>query len=134
MLKKSISMLPIIMLCIFSGCGNENMPGDYWEKTKELYKEAKEAGEKVPEDLMEWVKSDFSKIGTWEYKIVATKSVRPEEIETMLNELGNERWECYFVESIPSGRRFYLKRGAKSYIRAIPASDLAKLLSRANQQ
>ncbi len=117
----------LLLLC---ACKGESVSDEYWEKATKLYEEAKEAGENVPGDIMEWVRSDFSKIGTWEYQIVDSEINDPDELTELLNSFGDERWECYFLEKTPSGRRFYLKRSAKSYLYAIPASELAKLLSR----
>jgi hypothetical protein len=83
---------------------------------KVLYEKAKAAGEQVPEDILEWAKSDLKKIGTWDYKIVSVSSGSEEAILNELKRLGSQRWECFWVEPIPGGKRFYLKRAARSYL------------------
>ena len=81
-----------------------------------LYEKAKAAGEQVPEDILEWAKSDLKKIGTWDYKIVSFSSESEEAILNELKRLGSQRWECFWVEPIPGGKRYYLKRAARSYL------------------
>ena len=87
-----------------------------YTKLKALYERAKAAGEKVPEDILEWAKTDLKKIGTWDYKIVSVSSESEKAILNELKRLGNQRWECFWVEPIPDGKRFYLKRAARSYL------------------
>jgi hypothetical protein len=83
---------------------------------KALYEKAKAAGEQVPEDILEWAKSDLKKIGTWDYKIVSFSSESEETILNELKRLGSQRWECFWVEPITGGKRFYLKSAARSYL------------------
>ena len=91
-------------------------PSMSYTKLKALYEKAKAAGEQVPEDILEWAKSDLKKIGTWDYKIVSVLSESEEAILNELKILGSQRWECFWVEPIPGGKRFYLKRAARSYL------------------
>ena len=87
-----------------------------YPQLKELYEKAKAAGEQVPEDILEWAKSDVKKIGTWDYKIVSVSSESEEAILNELKRLGSQRWQCFWVEPIPVGKRFYMKRPARSYL------------------
>ncbi len=87
-----------------------------YPQLKELYEKAKAAGEKVPEDILEWAKSDVKNIGTWDYKIVSVSSESEEAILNELKRLGSQRWQCFWVEPIPGGKRFYMKRAARSYL------------------
>ena len=98
-----------------------------YTKLKALYEKAKEAGEQVPEDVLEWAKSDLKKIGTWDYKIVSFSSESEEAILNELKRLGSQRWECFWVEPIPGGKRFYLKRAARSYLQV--AGGASKFVS-----
>jgi Na+(H+)/acetate symporter ActP len=41
-----------------------------WQKVKDLYEKAKESGDYVPDDIVEWARQDIRKLGAWEYKIV----------------------------------------------------------------
>jgi hypothetical protein len=87
-----------------------------YTKLKALYEEAKAAGEQVPGDILEWAKSDLKKIGTWDYKIVSISSESEEAILNELKRLGSQRWECFWVEPKPGGKRFYMKRATRSYL------------------
>jgi hypothetical protein len=84
-------------------------PSMSYTKLKALYEEAKAAGEQVPGDILEWAKSDLKKIGTWDYKIVSISSESEEAILNELKRLGSQRWECFWIEPIPGGKRFYPK-------------------------
>jgi len=99
----------------------------YWKQIKELYEKAKEKGEDVPGDMAEWVKQDIKKIGTWEYKIVTISSSDSEKIEKQLNELGKERWECYWIQKQDQDQVFFFKRTGRSYLRFVPGRELLKI-------
>ncbi len=92
-------------------------------KLKALYEKAKAAGEQVPEDILEWAKSDVKKIGTWDYKIVSVSSESEEAILNELKRLGSQRWECFWVEPIPGGNRFYMKRVVRSYLQIVSGAS-----------
>jgi hypothetical protein len=89
---------------------------NYTEQFRALYEKAKAAGEQVPEDILDWAKSDVKKIGTWDYKIVSFSSESEEAMLDELKRLGSQRWECFWVEPIPGGKRFYMKKAARSYL------------------
>lgn len=93
---------------------------------KALYEKAKAAGEQVPEDIMQWAKEDIAKIGAWQYRLVDVPSDRREDIEKTLNELGAQRWECFWVEKTADGRRLFMKKAERSYFQA--AGKMAKFL------
>jgi len=99
-----------------------------WKLVRDLYKRAKESGESVPADINDWVKQDIRKIGAWDYKIVTVETNDPDVLTETLNALGRERWECYWLEDTEKGKRCYLKKSARSYLRLIPAGDLFKLI------
>jgi hypothetical protein len=81
-----------------------------------LYEKARAAGEQVPEDIVEWAKEDVKKIGDWEYTVVSFTSESEEAMLAELNKLGSQRWECFWVEPVPGGKRFYMKKSARSYL------------------
>ena len=127
-----ILMLAVLTVWVVAICGCDNpisksrTGGDDTTATdclsmrysllKELYEKAKAAGEQVPEDILEWAKSDVKKIGTWDYKIVSISTESEEAILKELKSLGSQRWQCFWVEPIPGGKRFYMKRAARSYL------------------
>ncbi|MBI3986245.1 MAG: hypothetical protein HY343_04970 [Lentisphaerae bacterium] len=98
----------------------------YWDKVKEIYGNVKASGERVPDDVVQWTKEDFKKIGTWQYRILEVKSDAAEDIEKQLNELGAERWECFWIEQTAGGKRFFLKKAGKSYLQS--ASRMVNIL------
>ena len=126
----------------------------YWEKTKELYEQtkelgegllvtdtnalkkiiryfydqAKEAGEQVPADLMVWAREDIGQSGAWEYRVLEVKTKDAEALEKHLNGLCSKRWECFWIEETDTGRRYFLKKAGRSYLKNIPYGDLLKLL------
>ena len=109
----------------------ESSPG-VWEEIQRLYEKAKKAGEKVPEDIMEWLRQDLKRIGTWEYRVVTLRSATAKGLEEKLNQLGSDRWESFAV--LHDGRKVHLffKRPVKSYLKAIPVTDLWKLIPHAD--
>ena len=122
--------LAILLVCL-SACNKPNeqqniestgAPGqpddskEYAELIRQLYEKAKQSGEEVSDDAVDWAKSDVKKIGTWEYKIASFTTESEDDIASQLNTLGSERWECFWVEHAQDSRRFYFKRAQRSYI------------------
>jgi hypothetical protein len=108
-----------------SGSVDKNL---FWDKAKELYDKAKRSGETVPEDISDWMKEDIQKAGDWEYKIVTVGIENDADIERTLNELGAERWECFWIGKSGENLRLFMKRTAVSYLRGVPMRDLLKLV------
>lgn len=101
------------------------------EEIQRLYQQAKSAGEKVPADLLEWARQDLAQAGRWEYR-VATMDGAAAEVESSLNELGRERWECVSLAKEKGRWMAVLKRPALSriqrYFGSLTAGDLMRLL------
>ncbi len=128
-LPKLFTIFLILFLSLAFGCIEEvefDEENRYWNKAKELYEKAKESGEKVPEDIKDWIKEDIKKIGTWEYEIVLLDS--ESNLEEELNKLGIQRWECFWIEKRDNGLKLFFKRPVKSYLKAFPAKHLLKLI------
>ncbi len=129
--SKSLTISIAVFLSLLFGCSEDittkfDEENRYWKKAKELYEKAKESGEKVPEDIKDWIKEDIKKIGTWEYKIVFLDT--ESNLEGELNKLGKERWECFWIEKRENKLKLFMKRPVKSYLKAIPAKHLLKLI------
>ena len=125
----------VLLLLLSSGCSENAAPksksnkeNPYWKKAKELYEKAKESGEIVPEDMVDWTKEDIKKIGTWEYKIVFFDVESDSGLEEELNTLGKERWECFWIEKRENRLTLFLKRPTRSYLKAIPAGEIWRFL------
>ncbi len=101
-----------------------------WDQVLELYEKAKEAGEQVPQDVYEWVKQDFRKIGDWEYLVTDMPISDSNEVQKRLNELGTDRWECIWIHSSGGKTSFIFKRPVRNYLKIIPLSQLMKLVPR----
>lgn len=99
-----------------------------WKEILRLYEKAKETGEQVPKDVYEWLTQEVQGLGDWEYRVVEMKEASPAELEARLNELGTERWECIWIETVGRKTRYTFKRPVKGYLGQIPLSELIKLL------
>lgn len=106
----------------------EKVEEGIWTDIQALYKTARDKGEKVPENTYEWVKEDLEGIGDWQYKVVDIPDSSPEDVTEKLNALGNDRWECVFIEKHDSSRRFYFKKPVRVYLKNIPLSDILKFI------
>ena len=110
------------------------------KKSKELYdKGVKVASEKYAEtfedgkDLSgkskEWLLKDLQNIGDWEYKIESFDLKNLKDLEIRLNQLGTERWQCFWVEESAQGKAFYFKRTKLSYLSKIPTGALLRIMA-----
>ena len=96
---------------------------------KEKYTETFEDGKKWTEESKAWLAKDLENIGDWEYKVVSYGPKEFKALENDLNELGKERWQCFWVE--PSGKEkvFYFKRTKMSYLSKIPTGALLRIMA-----
>jgi len=101
---------------------------DLRSQIAELYESAREAGEDVPSDALEWAKGDLERIGDWEYDVLDVPAENDEAALALLNEQGADRWEAFWVERRGEGLRFFLKRPARSYLRMVPLQQLGRLV------
>ena len=74
------------------------------ERVRELYRQARESGQQVPQDALEWARQDVRRIGDWEYKIEELPREDPQARQARLNELGAERWEVFWIEPVGDER------------------------------
>jgi hypothetical protein len=107
--------------------------GQYWRLVESLYRATNEGDGKVPEDVVKWAKADMNKIGTWEYRVVTLNEVTDQALETALNKLGADHWECFWTEKVPEGRRVFLRRPGWSYLQTLPIRDLLEAVPRAQK-
>lgn len=99
---------------------------DEWtNKSKELGTK----GMTVTAETKNWLKTDFQKIGDWQYKQVAIPHNDIATLESVLNKLGAERWECFFIQPDPRHLHVLLKRPAVSYLHKLSQVDFLRLLS-----
>ena len=104
------------------------------ESGKKLYEKNLGSGKNISAQTKEWLMKDLENMGDWEYKIAAFGNKVPEEMEKELNQLGNERWQCFWVDNAGKQKVFYFKRTKMSFIQKIPAADLLRIIGFLNQE
>ena len=129
-----VAILLVVVGC--PGSDGDDAPGNsggeedsgLWDEVERLYGQARDTGEQVPGDVYDWLQEDLNHIGDWEYRVIAVSDLAEDGLETTMNELGVERWECFAVVREREVVHLFFKRPAKSYLRHIPISDLWKLV------
>ena len=108
-----------------SAVGNaKDVAGDSSQWVLDTYNSLHAKGMTTAKSAQQWVQDDFQSMYAFEYKILPKSQVDPENLESTLNELGQERWDCFEVDQAA----FYFKRQKKSYLRNVPLKDLMKFL------
>ncbi len=130
-------LLPFLLLLILFPidifCAEErDQEPSYWDEIKKKFEEAKSDNKELSEKATEWIEKDIRKIGDWEYKVVSIKFESAGELEMKLNELGNERWECFWIEKRGEEMLFLFKKPKISYMQKIPRGELFKLMPEGN--
>ncbi|HAD21368.1 MAG TPA: hypothetical protein DCF87_04545 [Opitutae bacterium] len=150
-MKQSIFLSFFLLQFSTLFCEQENSEKTYSEKLKDAYTEklkkskelydkgVKVASEKYAEtfedgkDLSgkskEWLLKDLQNIGDWEYKIESFDLKNLKDLEIRLNQLGAERWQCFWVEQSAKGKAFYFKRTKLSYLSKIPTGALLRIMA-----
>jgi len=69
-------------------------------------------------NAVDWVKKDWEKIGAWKYKITtfAVSDASDAALESKLNDLGKEGWECFWVRESQAGLTLFFKKPEKGII------------------
>ena len=127
-------MLSLFLTTNFSFAEEEKEETSYWETIKRKLEELKSDNLEKSEKAKNWIEEDIKRIGDWEYKVVKTKSSNIEEIEENLNELGTDRWECFWVEKREEEIVFYFKKPKISYLQKIPKGELLKMIDSTKQE
>lgn len=91
----------------------------YWEKTKKAYEELRSGDKNLKDETKQWIADDLERIGDWEYRVVEVEGASVDLMETKLNEMGAERWECFFVERFDSKLILYFKKNKISYLQKL---------------
>ncbi len=94
----------------------------------QMYTTAKDQGLTSAGNVKDWVANDLKSQGDWQYRIVSMDSTDPPAIQTRLNELGLDRWECFHVADQNGNWTLFLKRPKRSYLSRIPLRDLTNFL------
>lgn len=97
------------------------------EFLSQLYGNARDQSAETASNIKDWTAEDLANMGAWEYTVVSVGS-DPDLLESQLNQMGKERWECFSVQR--NGDRYTLlfKRSKKSFLRQLPAKELLRLV------
>ena len=93
------------------------------------YAETFEEGKDISGKSKEWLLKDIQNIGDWEYRIEEFRLKNPKDLEIRLNQLGAERWQCFWVEHSKDQKIFYFKRTKLSYLSKIPTGALLRIMA-----
>ena len=114
---------------LLSGCENESQESSSAQRALDELQSRYDDLVKDKVDIpVEWATEDLENIGDWEYRVVDLSYTSPEDLETQLNEYGNERWEVIWLEESPSGFLAVLKKPSISYLSKIPISQLGRIV------
>lgn len=91
-----------------------------------IFEKAKEQGTTTANNLGDFVKEDFAKIGAWQYTSRTVTNEKPSDVVTMLNSMGRQKWECFWVDKQIGQTTLYFKKTPKSYFSKIPFRDLIR--------
>ncbi len=104
--------------------GTNDMAQDTSDWVTETYESLRDRGMTTANDATQWVQDDFNSMYAFEYKVLAKSTEGLETLESELNQLGAQSWECFATDE----NAFYFKRQKKSYLRNVPVKDLLKFL------
>lgn len=105
----------------------------YWEQAKKMYEELISEDRNLKEDSKKWLSDDISRIGDWQYQVVVLDESDPIKVTEELNRLGEERWECFFVDELDGKLAFYFKKERISYLQKISELRIGRLIGGDNQ-
>ena len=117
-----------------SGCNGDSDPADLSEPgvatgaIEELRQQYDELVRDGFEDPVQWAAEDIENIGDWDYRVVELKETSAAEFEASLNELGNDRWEAFWIERRPNGYLVVMRKPSVSYLSKVPLSQLGRFI------
>lgn len=89
----------------------------------DTFESLKAKGMTTANSTSEWLSSDWKNMESWEYKVVSNPPTEATELESQLNQLGADGWECIDIRD----NRLVFKKQRESYLRRLPFKDLLKL-------
>jgi len=119
----------ISFVAVIVGCDRDaNEPSATERTLDDLQSKYDELVEDKLESPVQWAADDLENIGDWEYRVVELPGAEPETLEETLNELGNDRWEVFWIENVRNDYRVMLKRPSRSYLSRIPLSQIGRFV------
>lgn len=122
---KCVFISAICMIFAFIGCNDAQVDklNEIGDISKNLLDEGVErAQNSIPskEDISKMTPEQLDKILSFEYKIVDFKEVpSAQELESTLNSLGEQRWECLALSQGSVPLRVQCKRPSRIFLRYI---------------
>lgn len=116
----------VLLLCLLFliSCDQGSENSEIQRLTKELdqtLQEAHEFFQGATSTGTGMATKEVEKLFTFEYRVEEFEnSLTSEELQDKLQELGQERWECFHAEPLAKSLRFFCKRRPKTYLRYIP--------------
>ncbi|MCD4779723.1 MAG: hypothetical protein K8S27_04135 [Candidatus Omnitrophica bacterium] len=101
----------------------------YWDQIKDKIQNKTDENKERTRKAKVWIEEDIKRIGDWEYYIEELSLADLPQLEETLNRLGEERWQCFWVETGKNKSVFLFKRPAISYLHRIPKGDVLRLLN-----
>jgi hypothetical protein len=125
-----ISLIRILLLIlIFTGAGCQrsenggNQPdlARELERTFEQLKTTLSEMADKPSQMKDLTSDEIEKLFNFEYLVVDLPAKMPSpDLEKKLNQLGEERWDCFQIERLETKIAISCKRRPKTYLRYIP--------------
>jgi len=124
----SVALLALTLIAA-SGCDRESTEPSVTQKAiNDLQAKYDELVDDNLESPVKWASDDLENIGDWEYKVIDLTNGDAGSMETTLNELGDDRWEVFWIENVRNNYRVMLKRPSRSYLSRIPLSQIGRFV------
>ena len=108
---RAILISVCLLIAISVGCQEAPL-----NDLKEGAQEAIEDAQAKAKELRELSAKELQEIWAIEYKTIKVTHSELAAMDEQLNELGQERWDCYHVSEDAEGKVFYFKRGKSNAI------------------
>lgn len=119
----------MLLMHLVSGCESESQESSAAQRTlDELQSKYDELIKDKVDIPVDWATDDIENIGDWEYQVVNLSYTSPADLQSQLNEFGNERWEVIWLEASPGGFLAVMKKPSISYLSKIPLSQLGRIV------
>jgi hypothetical protein len=127
--RRVFLLLSIAFMSLAAGCdGDSGEPSATEKALDDLQSKYDELVDNKLENPVQWATDDLENIGDWEYKVIEMPRADADSFETTLNELGNDRWEVFWIENVRNDYRVMLKRPSRSYLSRIPLSQIGRFV------
>lgn len=121
--------LTVACLFIATGCERDaTEPSATASALDDLQAKYDELVEDKLESPVQWAADDLENIGDWEYKVVELSGATAASLEATFNELGNDRWEVFWIENERNSYRVMFKRPSRSYLSRIPLTQIGRFV------